>query len=320
MTLISDRLAAQYPDYNHGVSTDVAPLHDFAVQNVRQSLIVLFAAVGFVLLIACANVANLLLARAVGRRREIAVRTAIGASRARIAGQLLVESLVLSILGGVAGLLVAFWSVPLLAQLAGTTAGPAAPIRIDPAALVFTLGISLATGLVFGLMPALQTARVDVAAIMNESGRGGSSGTGHHRLRRLLVVAEMALATVLVVGAGLLTKSLIRLQNVAPGFSAEGVLVADAPLSPVTYRTAPARNQFVERLLAELRARAGVRFAEAATAPPFAGAGFVDPFQYRGPSAERTGRIRHHWLSRGDGRILQGARHPAPGGPGFHRS
>jgi putative ABC transport system permease protein len=282
MDVISDRLAKQYPEFDHGVSAEVKPLHDFAVQNVRQSLLVLVAAVGFVLLIACANVANLLLARAVGRQREIAIRTAIGASRLRIGGQLLTESVVLSVAGGGVGLLLAFWTVPLLALLAGANSPGAGTIAIDPAALVFTIGVSIATGLLFGLAPALQTTRVDVSSAINEGGRGAAAGAGHHRLRSLLVVAEMALATMLLVGAGLLTKSLLRLQDVSTGFNAEGVLVADAPLSPVKYATGAQRNALVDRLRERLRALPGVALAEVATAPPFSGNGSTIHFNIAG--------------------------------------
>ena len=280
--VISDRLAKQYPEFNHGVTAEVKPLHDFAVQNVRQSLLVLVAAVGFVLLIACSNVANLLLARAVGRQKEMAIRTAIGASRGRIAAQMLVESVLLATCGGLAGLMLATWSVPLLAALAGANAPGAGAIGIDPAALAFTIAISIATGIVFGLAPALQTTRVDVSAAINEGGRGGAAGTGHHRLRSLLVVAEMAMATMLLVGAGLLTRSLMELQDVSPGFSAAGVLVADAPLSPVKYATAAQRNLFVNRLLERARSMPGVTFAEVATSPPFSGNGSTIHFNITG--------------------------------------
>ena len=282
MDVITQRLAAAYPEFNHGVSAEVKPLHDYAVQNVRQSLLVLVAAVGFVLLIACANVANLLLARAVGRQREIAIRTAIGASRARIAAQLLTESMVLAVAGGAAGLLLAFWSVPLLAQLAGAAAAPAAPIGLDFEALAFTLVVSVATGFGFGLIPALQTTRVNVSAAINEAGRGAAAGAGHHRMRGLLVVAEMALATMLLVGAGLLTKSLIRLQDVSPGFNPAHLLLAEAPLSPTTYASPQSRNIFADRLLADLRAKPGVARAEIATAPPFSGAGSAFHFNISG--------------------------------------
>ena len=282
MDVISDRLARQYPETNHGVTADVKPLHAFAVQNVRQSLLVLVAAVGFVLLIACSNVANLLLARAVGRQKEMAIRTAIGASRSRIAAQMLVESVLLAACGGLAGLLLATWSVPLLAALAGANVPGAGAIGIDPAALAFTVAISIGTGLFFGLAPALQTTRVDVSAAINEGGRGAAAGTRHHRLRSLLVVAEMAMATMLLVGAGLLTRSLMALQDVSPGFTAAGVLVADAPLSPVKYATAAQRNLFVDRLRERARSLPGVDFAEAATAPPFSGNGSTIHFNITG--------------------------------------
>jgi putative ABC transport system permease protein len=282
LDVISDRLAKQYPEGNHGVTAEAKPLHDYAVQNVRQSLLMLVAAVGFVLLIACANVANLLLARAVGRQKEIAIRTALGASRTRIAVQLLVESVVLAIGGGLTGLLLAFWAVPMLAALAGANTPGAGAIAIDPVALLFTIAVSIATGFVFGVAPALQTTRVDVSAAINEGGRGAAAGAGHHRLRALLVVAEMALATMLLVGAGLLTRSLMRLQDVSPGFNPAGVLVADAPLSPVKYATAAQRNAFVDRLRERLRALPGVILGEVATTPPFSGNGASIHFNITG--------------------------------------
>jgi putative ABC transport system permease protein len=282
MDVVSDRLAKQYPEFNHGVTAEVKPLHDFVVQNVRQSLLVLAAAVAFVLLIACANVANLLLARAVGRQKEIAIRTAIGATRLRIAGQLLTESVVLALAGGAVGLLLAFWTVPLLAALAGANTPAAAAIALDPMALAFTLVMSILTGVVFGVAPAMQTARVDVSGAINEAGRGSQAGAAHHRLRSLLVVAEMALATMLLVGAGLLTRSLMQLQEVSTGINPAGVLVADAPLSPVKYATAAQRNLLVDRLRERLRALPGVTHAEVATAPPFSGNGASIHFNITG--------------------------------------
>jgi putative ABC transport system permease protein len=282
MDVISTRLAAQYPNFNHNLSAEVRPLQEFAVQNVRQSLLVLVAAVGFVLLVACANVANLLLARAVGRQKEIAIRTAIGGSRTRIALQLLAESLLLALAGGAAGLLLASWSLPLLAQLAGSSAPSTGAMAIDRTVLLFTLAMSVATGIVFGLVPALQTTNVNVSATINETGRGAAAGVGHRRLRSLLVVVEMTLATMLLVGAALLTKSLIRLQDVPPGFNASGLLVADAPLSPISYATADQRNQFVDRLRARVKQIPGVKVAEIGTALPFSGAGSTIHFNIIG--------------------------------------
>ena len=282
MNVISERLAKQYPTFNLNLTAEVKPLASYAVENVRPALLMLTAAVGFVLLIACANVANLLLARAVGRQKEIAIRTAIGASRRRVASQLLVESLVLALAGGAAGLLLAFWSVPLLARLAGPNAPAAGSIGLDPSALIFTLGIAVVTGLLFGLVPALQTARVDLSGALNQAGRGTAAGAGHHRLRGLLVVAEMTLATMLLIGAVLLAKSLVRLQEVRPGFNPDRVLLADLPMSPVTYATTGARNRFVDALRAKLAALPGAKAADVATAPPFSGTGSTIHFNIVG--------------------------------------
>src|SRR5439155_2863664 len=211
----------------------------------------------------------------------MAIRTAIGATRLRIAAQLLMESVVLAIAGGGAGLLLAFWTLPLLAALAGTSTGAGA-IALDPAALVFTVVVSIVTGFVFGLAPVLQTTRVDVSAAINEGGRGAASGAGHHRLRSMLVIAEMALATMLLVGAGLLTKSLLRLQDVSTGFNPTGVLVAEAPLSPIKYATTSQRNVLVDRLRGRPRTLPGVALAEVATAPPFSGIGSTIHFNISG--------------------------------------
>jgi putative ABC transport system permease protein len=172
--------------------------------------------------------------------------------------------------------------VPLLAQLAGPNAPAAGTIQLDRSALGFTIFVSVATGFLFGLAPVLQTARVDVSAAINESGRGAAAGAGHHRLRSMLVVAEMTLATILLVGAALLTKSLLRLQDVAPGFDPAGVLVADAPLSPVTYAAPQQRNRFVDALRRRLQQIPGVKAADVATQPPFAGGGSTIHFNIIG--------------------------------------
>jgi putative ABC transport system permease protein len=282
MRLVTERLAQQYPEFNHGVSADVVSLHAYLVQNVRQSLLVLTAAVGLVLLIACANVANLLLARAVGRQREIAIRSALGASRPRIVTELITESLVVAVMGGAAGLLVALWTAPLLAALAASNAPSAGHITVDGIVLVFTLGLAVLTGLVFGIAPALQTTRVDVAAAINEGGRDRTASAAHHRLRRLLVVSEMAIATMLLVAAGLLTKSLMRLQDVSPGFDSSNLLVAETPLSPVAYSTSAARTVCVDRVLSRVRALPGVAHADISTAPPFSGSGSTLHFNIEG--------------------------------------
>ena len=236
MDTVSRQLETEYPQFNRDVRARVTRLQDLLVQNVRPALLVLLGAVSLVLLIACANVANLLLARAVGRQKEIAVRTALGGSRGRIVRQLLVESVLLSCLGGAAGVLVASWGVALL--MTTVTGLPRATnIGVDLPVLAFALVISIVTGAVFGALPALHATRFDIREALNEEGRGSAAGgVRHHRLRNALVIAEIALALVLLVGAGLMLRSFTSLQRVETGFNADNLLVIDLPLSPVTYR------------------------------------------------------------------------------------
>jgi putative ABC transport system permease protein len=283
LNVITSRLGAQYPAADHDVRGEVQRLQDYAVENVRPALLVLIAAVGLVLLIACANVANLLLARAVGRRKEIAIRTAIGATWRDIARQMIVESIVLASAGGAVGLFFGWWSLPLLARLTVSSApGAADGIALDPAALGFTAAISLATGCLFGLAPALQTARVDVATAVKEAGVSNAAGGGHQALRRTLVVAEIAMATMLLIGALLLTQSMMRLQDVELGFNPSGLLVSDVPLSPISYGSSGQRGHLVDRLLPRLRRIPGVNAATVATTPPFDGAGLSLHFNIPG--------------------------------------
>ena len=253
-----------------------------AVGPLRSIFIAMMGAVALVLLVACANVANLLLARAVGRQREIAIRSALGAARRRIVMELVTESVVVAVVGGGAGLIVALWTAPVLAALAAANAPSSGHIAVDGTVLLFTLAVALGTGVVFGLAPALQTTRVDVAAAISEGGRGRTTGAGHHRLRSALVVAEIALATMLLVGAGLLTRSLVRLQDVAPGFDAANLLVAETPLSPTAYPSGAPRNRFADRLLMRIRALPGLRSADISTAPPFSGGGSTLHFNIEG--------------------------------------
>jgi putative ABC transport system permease protein len=282
MDAISARLEAEYPQFNRGVRARVLPLHELLVQNVRPALVVLLGAVGLVLLIACGNVANLLLARAVGRQKEIAVRTAIGGSRARIIRQLIVESLVLAVAGGAAGLVVAAWSVSALMTLV-TGLPRAAQIAIDVPILVFTLAVSLATGVLFGLVPAVQATRFDIREALNQDGRGAGAGSAtHQRIRSALVVAEVALALVLLIGAGLMLRSFAALQNVAAGFDTSHLLVVDLPLSPATYGPDLARTTVVERIGQRVSALPGVSHVALATGLPMAGAGATIHFNIAG--------------------------------------
>ncbi|HWI16987.1 MAG TPA: ABC transporter permease [Vicinamibacterales bacterium] len=269
---ISRQLEAEYPDSNKNTRALINLAQDQLVQNVRPALLMLLGAVTLVLLIACANVANLLLARAVGRQKEIAVRVAIGAGRARIIRQLVIESMVLSCAGGALGLIVAMWSVSMLSSM--TLGLPRAQgIAVDWPVALFTLALSVVTGLVFGAVPAWQATRVDIRESLNEESRGGSSSIRHRRMRSVLVVAEIALALILLVGAGLLLRSFSALTNVSPGFDPRNLLVINLPLSPRTYGDAVVRNTSVERIVERVKALPGVERAAISTMIPMAGAG-----------------------------------------------
>jgi putative ABC transport system permease protein len=282
METISRQLEAEYPQFNRDVRAKVTPLHEVMVQNVRPALLVLFGAVALVLLIACGNVANLLLARAVGRQKEIAVRAAIGGSRAHIMRQLVTESLVLAALGGAAGLLVASWGVSALMTLA-TGLPRATQIAVDLPILLFAVGLSIATGVVFGVVPAWQATRFDLREALNEETRGaGSGGLKHQRMRNTLVVAEIALALVLLIGAGVMLRSFAALQSVATGFTTANLLVVDLPLSPTTYREDVPRVAFVERLRERVLSLPGVSAAAITTGLPMSGGGATIHFNIAG--------------------------------------
>ena len=234
MDAIAGRLEQQYPGPNQGRGARLLSLSDAFFDDFEQSLWVLLGAVGFVLLIACANVANLTLARATARQKEIAIRTALGAGRARIARQVLTESVLLAAMGGLAGLLLALWATGFLATLPTQLPG-IVEVRTDPFVLGFTLLLAILTGLLSGLAPALRLARTNLQDSLRKGGRGPESGAGHNRLRNLLVVSELALALVLLVGAGLLLRSFQALITLDPGFRAEGVLTGQITLPSLEY-------------------------------------------------------------------------------------
>jgi putative ABC transport system permease protein len=262
---IGRRLAEEYPASNARQSMTVQPALDALVGDLKPALLILLGAVAFVLLIACANVSNLLLARAQTRHKEIAVRTALGAGRGRVIRQLLVESLLLSLAGGALGLALAFAGVRGLIALSPASTPRIEDVGVDASVLVFTLAVSLATGVVFGLLPALQTARADTAEALKEGGRS-SSAPGRHRVRALLVVSEVSLALVLLVGAGLLLKSFWRLLAADPGFDAERVTTMTVNLPGARFDDPAKSRRFFDRVRDEMRAVPGVE-SFATTAP-----------------------------------------------------
>jgi putative ABC transport system permease protein len=246
-------LAKQYPktNSNHSVATD--SLLNAIVGDVKPALLVLLVAVGFVLLIACANVANLMMTRATERQREMAIRTALGATRGRLIRQLLTESLLLSVMGGALGLVIAFYVTSLL-----SAAAPANVPRIDGASvnatvLAFTFIASLFTGLFFGIFPAWQVSRTDVHESIKDGGRTGTSSAGHKRVRAALVVGEIAVSMILLVGAGLMLKSFYRVLHADPGFNQQGVLTATITLPDSHYKDPATQRQFADQLVKKLR-------------------------------------------------------------------
>jgi putative ABC transport system permease protein len=282
MDAVARRMEEQYPESNTGWNLRMVPLRDQLVGNIRPTLQVLFGAVGFVLLISCANVANLMLVRAAGRSSEIAVRMALGAGRLRIARQMLTESLLLAFAGGALGVLLASWCVDIIVKFSGNNLPPSAQIGLDRTALSFTIGVSLLTGLLFGLAPALQATRPLLGETLKDGGRDAGLGARRNRVRSLLVVAETAIAVVLLVGAGLLIRSYIRLQNVNPGFDAGNVLTMRINLPYKKYDSAEKAGAFWGQLRERLGALPGVETVGMITELPLSGQPNDAPFSVEG--------------------------------------
>ena len=257
---IAKRLAEEHPKTNARQSMTLESLHEAIVGELRPALLLLLGAVAFVLLIACANVANLLLARAAQREREIAVRLALGAARRRVLRQLLTESVLLSMAGALLGLLLAYGGVKALVASLPTNVPRADEIGIDGRVLLFTVGLAVLTGLAFGIAPAWKISGLNVQDPLREGGRG-AVGAGHRRTRQTLVVAEISLALILLVGAGLMLRSFFRVLHADPGFRAEGVLTASIPLSPAQYGEHAKKAAIVERMVERLRTIPGVEAA-----------------------------------------------------------
>ena len=296
---IMKRLEAQYPKTNNSLGANVYPIVKDTVRTYDTALWIMMAAVGFVLLIACANVANLMLARATGRRKEIALRTALGASRWRIIRQLLTESLIVALIGGIVGTFVAFWGIDALRVANPGEVAKFAPgwhnFGINLPVLFFTLVLSFISGIVFGLAPAWQVSKPDLNNALKEGGRQSSSGS--HRLRGSLVVVEMALSLVLLVGAGLLVRSFLALMKTDPGFNPDSVLTMNLILPRTKYPEEIQRSAFYADLVNRVKAIPGVQSAAVVNYLPLGGSNSSDAFLVEGlpeppPGQEEDGRYR----------------------------
>ncbi|HVT39566.1 MAG TPA: ABC transporter permease [Gemmatimonadaceae bacterium] len=271
---IAKRLEKQYPDQNTGLSAVVVPMRKWITGDLRLPLLVLLGGVGFVLLIACANVANLLLVRGVGRESELAVRTALGAGRGRLVRQLVTESVVLSLLGGATGLALAVIGTTLLVKAAPQNIPRLGSIHVDGLVLFFTLAIALLTGLVFGLIPARQLVQPDIAQTLREGGRGLGARSSSRRARQTLVVAEVALSVMLLAGAGLLIRSFNRLMSVDPGFRTDHSISFATSLPDVKYASPELQAAFLASLMERIHALPGVQSAGAGFGMP------LTPFRF----------------------------------------
>jgi putative ABC transport system permease protein len=259
LTVIADQLARQYPDPQKGWGIFMMPLQDYLVRDVKPVLYTLLGAVGCVLLIACANLANLLLARATARHREISIRAALGAGRGRLIRQLLTESVVLALCGGAAGVLLARWGLDTLLALAPTSLPRITEIHLDSGVLFFSLALSVVTGLVFGIAPAWLAARTDMNEALKQGSRGSTEGGARGRLRSALVVVEVTLALVLLGGAGLLARSFIQLAKVDPGFNPENATLMRLSVPERKYKEKEQQTAFANALLERVKNLPGVQ-------------------------------------------------------------
>jgi len=286
---ISSRLEQQYPEDDKGWGATLIPLREQLVGDVRTALFVLLGAVAFVLLIACANVANLVLAKMLGRRRELAIRTALGASRAALLRHVLVETMLLSVLGGVLGLLLARFGVGLSMKLLADHLPPFVNVTLDTKVLAFTLLLSIAAGVLAGLVPSLRFSRVDANEALKQGTRGTSDSGG--KTRNLLVVCEVALSLVLLIGAGLMVRTLWELRNVRPGFDSSNVLTMSVAVPRDRFPSPATQVNFFQETLQRVRALPGVEDAGAIDDLPLGGGGSHQPFSIEGrpmlPMAEQ---------------------------------
>ncbi|MDT5272318.1 MAG: hypothetical protein QOH49_4504 [Acidobacteriota bacterium] len=287
---IARRLEEAYPEENRGRGVEVVGLHEQTVEDVRPALLVLLSAVGLILLIACANIANLLLARGAARQREVALRTALGASRWRLLRQFLTETLLLALVGGAAGLLLAQWGVDALLALNPGDLPTAQKIGIDGRVLAFSLGLSALTGIVFGIVPALQLSKTDVTSGLKEGGRGSGEGKERARVRSAFVVSQVALSLVLLVGAGLLLNSFYRLLRVSPGFNPQNLLTMEYRLPKNRYAKGEQQWAFHREVVERVRNLPGVESAAVIRGLPFSGNGGSVTYNVPGQPAPPPGQ------------------------------
>ena len=300
LKLAGDEFRRLYPKWmNEEESVAAQPMRQVVVGDIRPVLLILGGAVGFVLLIACANLANLLLARAAGRQKEMAIRSAVGAGRARLLRQLLTESVALAALGGLLGLLLGPWGIRVLLAVSpgeiprlGDLRASSAFALLDGRVLLFTLGLAVLTGILFGLIPSLALSRPDLSSTLKESGGRSGSGRGHNRVRSLLVIGEMAMALVLLAGAGLLIRSFLGIRNVHPGFDARNVLTLEMSMSAARYSTTAQVEVFHRQARQRIESLPGVVAAAPAICLPVANYGIDLPLTIEG--RPQTGRSPYH--------------------------
>ncbi|HYP26940.1 MAG TPA: ABC transporter permease [Blastocatellia bacterium] len=296
MDRVAQQLQEKYPNSylgpggaDGGWKITVFSLHEEIVGKIRKSLLILLAAVGFVLLIVCVNIANLQLGRLTARQKEIAIRLAVGANRGRLVKQLVVESLVLAILGGMLGLVLAYWGISILVAMKPANVPRITEIGIDWRILLFTFGISILTGLIFGLAPSLQASKPQITETLREGGRTSNAGVGHPQIRNLFVVAQIAIALVLLIGAGLMIKGFNRLRSVDPGYKTERVLLADVSLRGPNYEEGRQRAAFYQKVLQQTQEIPGLQSAGLVSIPPLNRDSFQAPFSVEGRPFDPTG-------------------------------
>ena len=294
LKVLAQQLEREHPATDHGKGINPIPLRDAVIGNVRTPLLLLLGAVGFVLLIACVNIANLLLARASSRVRELAVRRALGADRRRILAQMLTESLLLAAAGGVLGLLAGVWGVSALKAIAPAGTPRLDDVSLDPRVLLFVAAITIGTGLLFGIVPALHASRDEMAPALKEGGRG-QLGDGGSRARRALIVAELALALMLLVGGGLLLRTFAALQQTDLGFNPDRVLTGFVLPPAAKYKTPAERSAFYDRLLERVSALPGVTIGSLSSVIPQGGDSDTDFVIEGRPRAERSDQALITW-------------------------